>query len=230
MKQTLSHKTILIWGFGFCHINCRGSGPFVPSIYFFLTGNIVCFGRPNSILHNQIPDRQATNRVQFFNTMKFPPPPNDCKIPISFQRRWLINSSIDNPQCMFYLIVHALTIANFCFFDSWHYYCTITATNIEIIDNDHIKILSLLILPSHPHHGNSAVLTPNQLPSHPFPPLHLCPTLVWTPSSAWEGRDTMMKAKTIREAMPMLMMSEPVCPTHNHQPWQAGGGGGSNKN
>jgi hypothetical protein len=42
-------------------------------------------------------------------------PPHDCKIPFSFQQRWLINSLIGNRQCTYYLIVRALTISIFCF-------------------------------------------------------------------------------------------------------------------
>jgi hypothetical protein len=42
-------------------------------------------------------------------------PPHDCNILIYFQQRWLINSLMGNPQCMHYLIVHALMISNFCF-------------------------------------------------------------------------------------------------------------------
>ncbi len=43
------------------------------------------------------------------------PPPMVAKIPISFQRRWLINSIIGNCQCT----LRALTISNICFLCSF---------------------------------------------------------------------------------------------------------------
>jgi hypothetical protein len=85
--------------------------------FFVLAGNIFCTGQPNSILHNQKEDRQATNSFQFLTPWKSPPtpPPHDCKNQISFHWQWWINSLIGNCQCMYYLIVRALTISNFGF-------------------------------------------------------------------------------------------------------------------
>ncbi len=72
------------------------------------------FGRSNSILHYQKPDRRATNSFQFFDTLEIAPP-HDHKIAFSFQRHLLINSLIGNHQCTYYSIERALTISNFYF-------------------------------------------------------------------------------------------------------------------
>jgi hypothetical protein len=65
-------------------------------------------------ISKNLTDEQQTNSFQFFDTMEIAPP-HDCKIQISFQQRWWINSFIGNRQCMYYLVVRALTISNFCF-------------------------------------------------------------------------------------------------------------------
>jgi hypothetical protein len=81
-----------------------------------------------------------------------------------------------------------------------------TARNIEIINNNDMKILSLLALPAVPCHGDGTVLTPKQLPPHPLPSLHVSALS----SSAGEGGEMMMKTMTIQEAMMTSMMSDPA--------------------
>jgi hypothetical protein len=58
-------------------------------------------------------DKQQT--ASNFSTPWKSPPPHDCKIAFSFQRRLLINSLIGNSQCTYFSIVRALTISNLCF-------------------------------------------------------------------------------------------------------------------
>ncbi len=91
--------------------------PFVPSIFLFRQktfSNIFCSGGKLFVSNLQKPDRQVTNSFQFLTPWTLLPP-HDCEIPISFQWRWWINSLIGNGQCMYYLIVRALTISNFGF-------------------------------------------------------------------------------------------------------------------
>ncbi len=84
----------------------------------------------------------------------------------------------------------------------------------EVVDNEDYENILLLALPALPQHSNGAVLMPRQLQPHPYPPSHV-PVV---PSSAGEGRETMMMMMMIQEGLTMPMVSNPVRPTHNNQP------------
>ncbi len=75
--------------------------------------------------HQKI-DRCRTNRVRFLAKMIIAPPPHCCDFTIDLQQCWLINRKIGDPQCTYYLIVRALTIADCCFFCSCHCWGAIT--------------------------------------------------------------------------------------------------------
>ncbi len=76
---------------------------------------IFCSSHPLTLFSQcQKLDRPAPNSRRFFDTMKIAPP-HDCEIAFSFQWRWLLNSLISDCQCMYFSIVRALKISNFCF-------------------------------------------------------------------------------------------------------------------
>jgi hypothetical protein len=90
----------------------------------------------------------------------------------------------------------------------------IITTNIEIIDDNDIKVPFLLAPPAIPHHVDGTVPMPKQSPPHPLPPLHVSALC----SSAGEGREMLMMTMTIQEAMTTLIISNPISPTPNNQP------------
>ena len=77
----------------------RGSGPFVPSIFFILARR--SFFKRGRVLDKMIID-----------------PPHRRDFTIDLQQCWSINRKIGDRQCTYYLIVRALTVADCCFFCS----------------------------------------------------------------------------------------------------------------
>ncbi len=155
----------------------------------------------------------SNKQLPIFDTMEIAPP-HDRKIAFSFHQRWLLNSWISNRQCMYFSIVRALMISNFCFSCSCGHSCKKNTVFREVINNEDHENILLLALHALSQHGNGAVLTPRQSPPCPLPLSHvfiIC-------SSAGEGREMMMMRMMIQEAMMMPTVSDLVCPTHNNQP------------
>jgi hypothetical protein len=90
----------------------RGSGPFVPSIFFYSGAPLFFFWGE---CKHQKTDRRRTNRVRFFVKMIIAPP-HRRDFTIDLQQRWSINRKIGDCQCTYYLIVRALTVAVLLFF------------------------------------------------------------------------------------------------------------------
>jgi hypothetical protein len=92
----------------------RGSGPLVPSIFFYSGAPLFFFLGDGSECEHEKTDRRRTKRGRVFDTMRIAPP--HCRdFTIDLQQSWSINRKIGDRQCTYYLIVHALTVAD-CFF------------------------------------------------------------------------------------------------------------------
>ena len=106
-------------------LTIRGSGPFIPSIFFSDAPFFPFFfcsdgNRGNRGIgeHPKTDRRQTkrrTKRGPFFAKMMIPPP-HRHNFSIDLQQRWTINWRTGNRQCTYYLIVRALTVAVLLFF------------------------------------------------------------------------------------------------------------------
>jgi hypothetical protein len=95
--------------------NSRGSGPFVPSIFFYSGVPLFFFWGESGECEHQKTDRRRTKRGRVFDTMRINPP-HRRDFTIDLQKCWLINRKIGDRQCTYYLIVRALTVTDCCFF------------------------------------------------------------------------------------------------------------------
>jgi hypothetical protein len=84
---------------------------FSPIYIYFWAGDLI-FRRAKT---PQKTDRRRTKRGQFFDTMRITPS-HHHDFTIDLQQCWSINRKIGNRQCTYYLIVHALTVTDCCFF------------------------------------------------------------------------------------------------------------------
>jgi len=92
----------------------RGSGPFVPSNFFFSGAPLfpiffVLAGKANT--QKQTDAKQRSNKERPFFCQDDNPPPHRRNFPIDLQQRWSINRKIGDRQWTYYSIVRALTVA-----------------------------------------------------------------------------------------------------------------------
>ncbi len=111
MQRFFIHNISRIsWGFSQLRGPAHSFPPFILfwwAIFPFLDGL-----RVSCVTKNWTIEQQTASN--FFTQWKSPLP-HERDIVSSFQQHCLINSLIGNCQCMYFSIVHALMISNFCF-------------------------------------------------------------------------------------------------------------------